>query len=163
MRTHGHTWEGGKSPTYHAWQNMIARCTLPSNPAFKHYKKRGIKVCKRWSKFVTFLADMGVRPSGKRRYTLERIDNDGNYEPNNCRWATWREQGNNRITNILFWYKGKQFTLANLARETGVGKELLRSRLCRGKGGAWTVETAVSTPKRRGHRTDILGSMMSHA
>lgn len=162
MKTHGHTWEGGKSPTYQSWQNMIARCTRPSNPAFKHYKKRGITVCKRWAKFENFLADMGVRPGGKRRYTLERIDNDGNYEPGNCRWATWREQGNNRITNKLFLYKGRQFTLANLARETGVGKELLRCRLLRCKGGPWRVEDAVSIPKHRGHRTDVLGAI-SHA
>lgn len=78
---------------------MIARCTQPSNPAFAHYKKRGIAVCNRWYKFENFLADMGERPGGKREYTLERVDNNGNYERGNCKWATWKVQGNNRTSN----------------------------------------------------------------
>lgn len=135
---------------------MIARCTQPSNPAFEHYRKRGITVCARWRFFDHFLADMGERPSGK---TLERNDNDGNYEPDNCRWATRREQANNRVTNTRFCYHGQLLTLANLSRATGIPKDRLRDRLVRGKGGPWTVEAAVSTPTRRGHRTDLRGPM----
>ncbi len=123
---------------------MIARCTYPSNPAFAYYKKRGITVCKRWRIFENFLTDMGERPPGT---SIDRFpNNDGNYEPGNCRWTTKRKQANNRITNIRFTYKGKSYTLANLSRITGVNKETLRSRLCR-SALPWTVEGAVSTPK----------------
>ena len=150
---HGHTWEGGKSPTYRAWGNMIARCTQPSSKGFSYYRKRGIIICDRWrfgdgalSGFECFLRDLGERPGKKREYTLERINNSGHYEPSNCRWATWREQANNRYTNIRFVYRGTEYTLAELSRFTGVSKEVLRSRLCRSKL-PWTVEGAVHTPK----------------
>ena len=140
---HGHSWLGGYTPTYSSWRSMISRCTQKSTPAFEHYKKRGITVCARWRKFVNFLDDMGERPG--KKYTLERINNDGNYEPGNCRWATRMEQANNRITNKVFSYKGQLVTLANLSRISGVDKELLRCRLCRSKL-PWTVEGAIQTP-----------------
>jgi hypothetical protein len=128
---------------------MISRCTQPSHPAFAYYQKRGITVCERWRKFENFLADMGERPGSAGEYTLDRIDNDRGYEPGNCRWATKREQANNRVTNLHFTYKGKQYTLAELSRETGVSKELLRSRLYRR--GGWSVEGAVETPTTPRH------------
>ena len=156
---HGHTAPsaGGRTPTYRSWQNMVARCSQPSNPAFRAYKKRGITLCARWREFENFLADMGERPPGS--YTLDRINNDSNYEPGNCRWATKREQANNRSTNVIFEYRGRNLTFAQLVLETGVSKDILRSRLLRGKGGPWTVEDAVLTPTRKGHRTDLLGPM----
>jgi len=77
--------------------------------------------------------------------TLERIDNDSDYEPGNVRWATRQEQANNRITNRIFEYRGVKYTLANLARKTGASKEMLRGRLCRSKL-PWTVAGAVETP-----------------
>lgn len=142
---HGHTWTGGKSPTYASWQNMIARCSQPSNPAYATYRRRGITVCARWRSFDNFLADMGERPPGKRRFTVERRENDLGYEPGNCHWATWRQQGNNRSTNIHFVFGGTRYTLAELARVTGVSKELLRQRLMRAAR-KWTVAGAVRTP-----------------
>lgn len=141
---HRHTAQGKVSATYRSWQGMISRCTQPSNPGFKYYTKRGITVCARWRTFENFFADMGERPTDKP--TLDRIDNDGNYKPGNCRWATRREQANNRMTNLVFEYKGSSYTLADLARFTGVSKEILRSRLCRSKL-PWTVDGAISTPK----------------
>lgn len=144
-KRHGHAGNGQDvrpSATYSTWTNVIARCTQPSNPAYQHYKKRGITICERWRKFENFLEDMGERPEGT---TLDRWpDNNGNYEPGNCRWATKQEQGNNRITNVRFTYRGNTFTLAELARATGASKETLRVRLVRP--GGWSVEEAVETP-----------------
>jgi hypothetical protein len=81
------------TPTYFSWEGMIQRCTNRRYPKWENYGGRGITVCDRWKSFVNFLADMGERPDGK---TLDRIDNDGNYEPDNCRWATLQEQRANQ-------------------------------------------------------------------
>lgn len=149
---HRHTaGASGPTDTYRSWASMIGRCTRPSSPAFEHYQKKGITVCDRWrhgesglSAFECFLADMGDRPT--YTHTLDRINNDLGYFPGNVRWATRLEQANNRQTNLIFTYKGNNYTLADLARVTGTSKETLRSRLCRSKL-PWTVEGAVETPK----------------
>lgn len=149
---HGHTggFKGKRTLTYSSWQNLIARCTNPNASSFDYYRERGITVCERWRSFENFLADMGERPS--RAHTIDRYpNNDGNYEPGNCRWATKREQANNRLTNKRFTYRGKSYTLADLARETGVSKEILRVRLVRP--GGWTVEGAINTPKLKRSKT----------
>ncbi len=90
---HGHKRLAGASTEYRIWHGMIQRCTNPKRNSWRYYGARGISVCERWLNFVKFLADMGPRPAGK---TLDRINNDGDYEPSNCRWAPPKEQRANR-------------------------------------------------------------------
>lgn len=92
-KTHGHWINGKASPTYRSWLAMHGRCKHPATNGFEYYGGRGIIVCARWASFEHFLTDMGERPAGR---SLDRIDGDGNYTPDNCRWATEREQKLNR-------------------------------------------------------------------
>lgn len=90
---HGHALTYSASPTYRSWQKMRSRCNNPRNNRWEEYGGRGISVCRRWDVFENFLADMGERPEGT---TLDRINVDGDYKPGNCRWATPKEQRENR-------------------------------------------------------------------
>lgn len=121
MRIHGHTSaaKGGKnqaSPTYISWRAMRRRCTNPKHGAWPIYGGAGITVCKRWEKFVNFLADMGERPEGT---TLDRKEVEGNYEPKNCVWKTPTEQAENRLTTHWIEYKGKRHSVRAWARLCG--------------------------------------------
>ena len=107
---HGHSSKNGKlSLTYISWQNMKQRCQNPNHSRFKDWGARDIKVCERWQDFTNFLADMGEKPEG---LTLDRINNDGDYEPGNCRWATWKEQRRNQREAKPYIHRTQYFFIA---------------------------------------------------
>src|SRR5207248_3020199 len=129
---HGHSTRTRETPTYTSWQNMISRCRNPNRTASEHYVRRGISVCERWKLFENFLADMGERPEGKE---LDRWpNNNGNYEPGNCRWATRREQMENTRRSRIFTVDGITGCLKRLSEHFGVPYETVRNRLKRGVG-----------------------------
>lgn len=132
------------NPTYRTWIAMRSRCNHPKNVAYKNYGGRGIKVCERWNNsFENFYADMGDRPLG---IGIDRIDNNGNYEPGNCKWSNPKEQNNNRRDNAVFTYQGRTQTLTQWADEYGLDNKFLWHRINRMK---WSIEKALTTPKRR--------------
>lgn len=126
VTTHGDA-AGRKSAEYRAWRHMRSRCLNPNTPDFRLYGGRGIKVCESWSEFVSFLADMGRRPSAS--HSLDRVNPDGNYEPSNCRWATASEQANNRRKTIRVQYHGESLTITECAQRLGIHRETLKRRL----------------------------------
>ena len=155
---HRHSTTAGPSPTFRSWSSMIERCRNPRSPQYRHYGGRGIKACARWadgdgdrSGFECFLSDMGERPG--LAHSLDRIDNNGNYEPGNCRWATRREQNLNKRTNRRYGFKGKMLTITEIAETTGLSYDLLRHRIARQR---WPVDLAIATPPQQGRRTDLL-------
>ena len=125
---------------------MVYRCTNPSHKDYLSYGGRGISVCQRWLKFENFLEDMGARPKG---FSLERINNNGNYCPSNCKWATRKEQQRNTRSNRILEHDGKRMCLAEWAEELGINHRTLRSRLQRG----WTISETLSTTMHTKLRT----------
>lgn len=136
--THGLT----KSKSYQAWRKAISRCTREKDAAYHNYGGRGISVCERWNRFENFLDDMGHPPDG---YTLDRINNDGNYAPENCRWATVKTQANNKRTNVVM----DGFTIAQAAEKSGHSIQVIHWRI--NKLGM-TMKEAMETPKMRNRR-----------
>ena len=112
-----------KHPLYPTWYGMVARCQNPKAQSYRNYGGRGITVCDRWlESFENFYADMGERPSPK--HSIDRIDNDGPYSPENCRWATWEEQANNRRNNVWIEFQGERLSAAQWRKRLGVVSDL---------------------------------------
>jgi hypothetical protein len=128
------------SPEYAVWEAMKQRCLNPKCKTYQHYGGRGIQVCERWRKFENFIADMGRRPSSE--YTLDRENNNGNYEPGNCRWVTMQIQGSNRRVNHLITIDGKTATLTDWASKYNIDPRIIFGRIRSG----WHPEQAVTTP-----------------
>ena len=123
---------------------MIDRCGRPSHRFFHHYGGRGISVCDRWKTYDNFLADMGRRPSDK--HSLDRIDNNGNYEPNNCRWATSVTQLRNRRANRMITFNGRTMCIAEWSEETGLSSAAITQRI---DGLGWSIENALTIPAEK--------------
>ena len=136
---HGHKVGGRYTPEYIAWCNVIARCTNPRMHAYPNYGGRGITMCERWrSDFLAFLADMGPRPSADMQ--IDRIDNDGDYEPGNCRWATPKTNCRNRRSTRWVDVCGRRVSLVEAAERAGVSYTLVKGRVRAG----WPVERALT-------------------
>lgn len=147
--THGMT-----GTAIHAvWLSMKKRCLSPTDKGYECYGGRGIRVCQRWAdSFEDFITDMGPRPSNK--HSIDRINNDGDYEPSNCRWATKIQQGRNTRSNINIFYQGKTQCLAAWAEELGIPYKALAQRISIA---GWSPERAFTTPlqvKRRTGKTN---------
>jgi len=130
-----------KTKIYKIWQTMMQRCYNQNNSAYHNYGGRGIKVCKRWHDFNNFYADLGDPEVG---YSLDRIDNNGDYTPENCRWATRKEQARNRRSNKFLKYNGKIICLSEALEENGVKHDVFYHRIRLG----WSIEKALTTPIR---------------
>lgn len=133
--THG----GSDTPEYHVWSGLRGRCTNPKDAAWRNYGGRGISVCDRWlESFPSFLEDMGRRPSSS--HSIDRIDVNGDYAPDNCRWATSREQMRNTRVNHLVEHAGETKCIAEWAEQYGISSSCLYARLVKL---GWTFEKAV--------------------
>lgn len=140
LTTHGYCRGRANSRIYNTYVAMIRRCYNPSYAAYYRYGGRGIEVCARWREsFEHFLIDMGEPPPEK---TLDRIDNNGHYEPGNCRWATRKEQGRNQRSNRLLTHNGETLSIAEWAERTGLRHVIISQRIDRG----WSVADALGTP-----------------
>lgn len=137
-RTHGRC----RTPMYFIWTNIIQRCYNPECTHYQNYGGRGVGMCERWrNSFEDFLADMGERPS--KNHSVDRYpDQNGNYEPSNCRWATMKQQNRNRRNNTLLTHDGETLTLAEWSERFGVKQATVCYRLKHG----WSVADAITTP-----------------
>jgi hypothetical protein len=133
---------------YWVWQAMLRRCETPTNADFRNYGARGIKVCDRWHSFPLFLHDVGEAPEGM---TLERIDNNGDYKPENCRWATRKEQARNLRKNMVVEFRGVTKPLIVWCEDLGLRYEAVRQRYSVGDRGETLFRPTVyrTRPKSR--------------
>lgn len=144
--THGMT----ETRVYRIWQAMLTRCRNKNTVNYENYGGRGISVCERWLSFENFLSDMGEPETGQ---SIDRIDNDGNYEPNNCRWATREMQSKNKRSNRVLTLNGDSKTLSEWAKQLGIDQASLRERLEK-----WSLEKSLTQPKKRYSNERILSN-----
>ncbi len=133
--THGLT----RSGAYRSWTAMRTRCFNPNAINYRDYGGRGVSICYRWESFENFYADMGPRPAGM---SLDRIDNNGPYSPENCRWASTDEQHNNQRSSHIITVNGKSLTLTQWSRLINMKRSSLSNRIRRG----WSAERAITEP-----------------
>lgn len=143
--TYGMAQRGKWHPVYAVWDSMLQRCENPNNKYYKDYGGRGIKVCDEWHDVRAFI-DWALTNGWQRGLTLDRIDNDGNYEPGNCHWVTRKEQARNRRSNQLITFNDKTQTMAEWAEEINILYHTLKHRInnCH-----WPIERALTEPVRR--------------
>lgn len=144
--THGHSKRTGETSEYGTWCKMKARCYNLKDRKFPSYGGRGIKICDRWLEYKNFYADMGRKPT--LQHTIDRIDNDGNYAPENCRWATPKEQARNRRSNHIVTYNGKEMSLIEWEEHLNIRNHSLASRIYKG----WDIKRAFTQPYRKPRR-----------
>lgn len=131
--------------TYIIWRNMLGRCCNKTDSHYKYYGGRGITVCDRWKdSFDDFYEDMGKRPS--KEYSIDRIDVNGNYEPDNCKWSTRIEQANNTTRNVYYDYQGEKLTLAQICRKLDLPYKTIWKRI---HSGGVSLEDTLVTPVRK--------------
>lgn len=140
LRIHGET----KTRLYQIWYNMVTRCYNTNDPHFQHYGARGIAVCEAWHKYENF-RDWALSNGYQNTLTIERSDVDGNYHPDNCTWASRKQQANNKRTSRFIEFDGERRTVAEWAERLGMDKRALWDRLFVQK---WSVERALTTPLR---------------
>lgn len=149
-RSHG----GTGTRLYVIWRNMKARCTKSYAAKYKNYGGRGISICNEWlNDFETF-RNWSLSNGYSDDLTLDRIDNNGNYEPNNCRWVSNSEQQHNKRTNRMITFHGETKTLTQWAREKGLSVKSLETRLGRCR---WDLEKALTTPMKTSEIKDLSG------
>lgn len=130
---------------YKTWLAIIQRCTNPKTSNYHRYGGRGIQICDRWKAFQNFLSDMGERPPG---CTIERINNQGGYEPGNCRWASRAEQSLNKCNSRFVFIDGNPLHISVAAALAPCGKYAFRSRIYKG----WDATEAFYTPRKRNNQ-----------
>lgn len=129
------------TPEYRIWGSMIQRCANHKNCNYKNYGAKGIKVCDSWLNFSNFIKDMGERPT--KKHSIDRINNDGDYTPENCEWRTTKQQRNNTSRNVFYTYKGETLTSRQWSERIGGSKNVFDQRV--NKLG-WSIESAIETP-----------------
>ena len=130
---------------YNVWRNIHQKCLNPNNPSYKYYGGRGISFCQEWHDFMVFYKwaiESGYRPG----LTIDRINNDGDYTPDNCRWVTMKVQSLNKRNIMMVEYNGKRQSLKEWSRELGFSRGVLESRI---KIYGWPIDEALSTPSNK--------------